>query len=167
MDQECFWPNNCNNHGDVYCILLLENCTANKDLDQDTFLRARWIPENLITIFLPPNVKRHYQPMDMGIISCFNVGYRVRLLEYLLQIFDERGKSYEALEARRKNDPRRYNGLCVGGKPTMLGLMGLSEKIWNNDAKYAYKKTIRNFRLKAGILPPEMMSVLRNRSENN
>ena len=44
-------------------------------------------------------------------------------------------------------------GLCVGGNPTMLDLMDLSAEIWNDDAKYAYKKTMQNCWIKAGILP--------------
>ena len=77
--------------------------------------------------------------MHMGIITCFKFGYRVKLLNYILQLFDEGGKGYEALEDRSKNSLRGCKDMCVGGKPTMLDLMDLSAEVWNDDAKYAYK----------------------------
>ena len=45
--------------------------------------------------------------------------------------------------------------------------MYLSAEIWNEDSKYAYKKTMQNFWLKAVILTLDMMEVLRNPRTNN
>ena len=116
-----FCPNHRKNHGDVYCTLLLDNCAAHKYLDQDTIRRARGIPAKLIVIFLPPNVTCRYQPMDMGIIACIKVGYRMQLLRYFLQLFDEGGEGYEALEARRKNSPRGCKGSVCWRKSYDVG----------------------------------------------
>ena len=49
----------------------------------------------------------------------------------------------------------------------MLDLMDLSMRIWNGDAKYVYKNTMRNCWIKADILPLDMMEDLRNTRINN
>ena len=116
-------------------MLLLYNCNTHRGLDKNNVRRYCGIPQKLIVIFLPSNVTSGYQPMDMGIIACFKVGYYVQLLEYLIKkISAEEG--YEALKAPRKRAKPGYKGLRVGGKPTMLDLMDLSIGIWNGDTKY-------------------------------
>ena len=77
--------------------------------------------------------------MDMGIIACFKVGYRVRLPEYLLRLFDV-DEGYKALVSCREISKPGCKGLHFGGKPTILDLMDLSVGIWNGDAKYAFYK---------------------------
>ena len=113
----------------------MDKCTAHRGLDKKNFCRDSGIPENLIVIFLPPNFTGCYQPMNMGIITYFKVGYHVQLLYYILQIFGVE-EGYEALKAHRKRAKPGCKGLHIGGNPTMLDLMDLSVGIWNSNAKY-------------------------------
>ena len=117
------------------------SCTVHRGLDKKSFCVYHEIPEKLIVILLSPNVTSLYQTMDMGITTCFKVGYRVRLLEYLLRLFNVE-EGYEALRTLRKRSKPGYKGLSVGRKPRLLDLMDLSVGIWNGDAKYTYKKTM-------------------------
>ena len=78
------WPNHINNHGNVYCILIMENCNVNRGLDKKNFGKDNGIPEKLIVIFFLSNVMSHYHTMEMGIITCFKFGYRVQLLEHII-----------------------------------------------------------------------------------
>jgi hypothetical protein len=67
----------------VSCILLIDNCSAQTKLDKEK------IPENLIIIYLPPNITSHFQPAHMGMIASLKFAYRVLLLQTLLDIFDQ------------------------------------------------------------------------------
>ena len=49
----------------------------------------------------------------------------------------------------------------------MLDFMDLSVDTWNSNVKYAYKKTMQKCWIKYEILPPEMISELRNPISNN
>ena len=98
--QTFLWPNNIKNSVNVYFILLLYNCNMHRGLNKKISKSNCGIPEKLIVIFLLPNITSHYQHMDMGIIACFNVGYRVQLIKYLLQLFGVE-EGYEAFEACR------------------------------------------------------------------
>ena len=65
-----FWPHHRKMHGDVDCILLLDNCSAHK-IDDET------IPKRCHILFFPPNMTSNHQPADMGMIASLKVGYRV------------------------------------------------------------------------------------------
>ena len=69
-----FWPFHFKKHGDVICVLLIDNCSAQTKLDESK------IPAKLIILYLPPNVTSCFQPADMGMIALSKVGYRVLLL---------------------------------------------------------------------------------------
>ena len=99
------------------------------------------MPEKLILIFLAPNVRSRYQTMDMGIIACFNVGYRVGLIKYLIWLFYVE-EGYGALEVRSKISKTVLKGLCVSRNTIMLDLVDLRVGILNGVAKYAYKNTM-------------------------
>jgi hypothetical protein len=61
-----FWPWHVRRHGDVKCLLLLDNCTAHKDMDQvENYIK----PPNLTIVFFPPNLTSWHQPADMG--NCY------------------------------------------------------------------------------------------------
>ena len=79
----------------MYCILLLDNCTAH-DIDMTK------LPYHLIVLFLPPNVTNTHQPADMGVIACLKVGYKTVMLEKLLSIFDVEGGFEQARVERAK-----------------------------------------------------------------
>ena len=103
-------------------------------LDKKNVHRDFVIPENIIAIFLPLNVTSRYQPMDMGIIVCFKVGYHVQLLDYHIQLFDVK-EGHKALESCRGKIKPGCKGLHAGRKPIILDLMDLSVGICNGSAK--------------------------------
>ena len=79
----------------INAILILYNYTA---YQIDMLL----LPINLIIIFLPPNVTSPHQAVDMGIISSLKIGYKILLLERLLEIFNVDGGYDFAAEQRAK-----------------------------------------------------------------
>jgi len=81
-------------HGDVPCILILDNCSAQMGLD--TIVNHLFT--NLHIMYLPPNVMSMHQPCDMGIISTMKVGYKMKMLCILLDIFDQDGGYKAAAE---------------------------------------------------------------------
>ena len=88
------WPYHLKKHGNVHCILLLDNCTAHY---VDIFI----LPDKLHIIFLPPNVTNTHQPADMGMISTLKVGYKIVMLQEFLGVFDVEGGYNLAMEARK------------------------------------------------------------------
>ena len=105
-----FWPWHVENYGNMYCILLLDNCTAyNIDLTL--------IPSRIIIIFFPPNVTNRFQPADMRMIAALKVRYRIIILGKLLDIFDTDG-GYEEAVIRRAQQPSGCKVLDYDGKST-------------------------------------------------
>lgn len=143
-----FWPWHLMNKGSVYCILLLDNCTAhNMDLDK---IKQRY-GGKLIIFFFPLNVTNKHQPADMGMIAAMKVGYRIIMLTKLLDIFEVDG-GYEKAALARELQQKGCRGLDYGGKATILDAMKILNGIWSVDGKYAKKDSIRRCWRKAGIL---------------
>ena len=161
-----FWPHHTRTHGlGVTAILLLDNCTAHKELNDPTYRLANRIPDELIIIFLPPNTTSKLQPADMGIIACLKVGYKITMLRKLLTLFDEDG-GFQAVANARANARRGCKGLAVGGKAHVLDVMQILAKLWNEDRKYARTQSVKNCWLKADVLPPEIAALLRGTPNN-
>jgi hypothetical protein len=150
-----FWPWHVRTHGDVWGILLLDNCSAHHGLNEDN------LPRKLSIIFFPANLTNRHQPCDMGIIAGVKVGYRLILLKTLLAIFDEKD-GYEKAAKSRKKQPRGTKGVEYGGKPTVLDAMNMVLQVWNNDEKYATPEGVRRCWRKANILPPGMDQDINN-----
>ena len=72
-------------HGEVYCILLLDNYSAH-NVSKDKYSRY------IIILFLPPRVTSWHQPADMGMIASLKVGYRVKMSSGM-KGFDYGGKA--------------------------------------------------------------------------
>ena len=106
--KEVFWQHHLSKHGNVYALLILDNCTAHNSLDADEFKRKHNIPEKLIVGFLPKNVTSRSQPADMGMVATLKVGYRYLMLNKLLSVYD--ANTFEALDKARS----RQNGGCKG-----------------------------------------------------
>jgi hypothetical protein len=87
------WPWHLAHHGNVSCLLLLDNCPAHVDLDNNK------LPAKLILLFFPPNCTSFLQPTDMGMIACLKVGYEANMLRRLLAICDDDSLYKEALAA--------------------------------------------------------------------
>ena len=141
-----FWPWHLEMHGDVTCILLLDNCSAH-DIDMTQ------LPKKLIIKFLPPNVTNTHQPADMGMIASLKLGYKSLYLRILLDIFDSDG-GYEQAAIRRNKQKRGCKGIHYGGKPHVLDCMEMLAKIWEGkDGKYVSDESICRCWRKADILP--------------
>jgi hypothetical protein len=80
-------------HGNVYCLLLLDNCPAHANLDSDR------IPDCLVIHFFPPNCTSFLQPVDMGMIARLKIGYKAIMLKTLLSICDDPVLYTDAIEA--------------------------------------------------------------------
>ena len=113
-----FWPWHKKTHGDVCELLLLDNCSSHKGLDDNRMTKK------FVIIFFPPNVTNENQPADMGIIAAMKVGYRTHMLSIILDIFDE-PDGYNNAEAARARRPRGCKGIHYGGKLTVLDAMNL------------------------------------------
>ena len=129
----------------MQALLLLANCTAH-DLDRSKLLAK------LIIFFLPPNMTSNHQSPDMGMIASLKVGYKMRLLEKLLAIFEEEG-GYEAAGEAHKMHKAGCKGLDYGGKAHILDALTISFGLWNKDDTYAKEGSIMRCWRKAGILP--------------
>ena len=129
-----FWPWHVEKHGEVCCLLLLDNCSAHRVLKEQY---SRFI----IILFLPPRVTSWHQPADMGMIASLKVGYRVKMLDILLSLFDAPG-GYESASIARARQPRGMKGLDYDGKATLLDAMKILQPLWDGDKKYAYLDSI-------------------------
>ena len=99
-----FWPYHLKYHGDVNALLLLENCSAHKDLDQPSVCKQFLIPDKCHIMFLPPNTTSRMQPADMGIIATMKVGYKLKLLQELLVVYDQEDSTFDQIVEQRKNN---------------------------------------------------------------
>ena len=148
--KEVFWQYHLSKHGNVYALLILDNCTAHNSLDADEFKRKHNIPKKLIIVFLPKNVTSRSQPADMGMVATLKVGYRYLMLNKLLSVYD--ANTFENLDKARSRQKRGCKGLAFGGKAHMLDVAEILDEIWRRDGKYASTKMIVNCWRKADIL---------------
>lgn len=88
----------------------------------------------------------------MGMIASLKVGYKSRMLESLLDIFDA-DEGFERAKALRDQQQPGCRGLQYGGKATLLDAMEILKDIWDADAKYARSEGIMRCWRKANILP--------------
>ncbi|MGH7955140.1 MAG: hypothetical protein ACREOZ_04185 [Gloeomargaritales cyanobacterium] len=140
-----FWPHHLQRHGNIWAILLLDNCSAHKDLDAS-------LPKKLLVVFFPPNCTSFIQPADMGMIACLKVGYKALMLRKLLTICDD-PQMYDQALKRNKTMRRGCAGLECAGKAHLKDAMDILNEIWNNDGKYAKRETVLRCWRKANILP--------------
>jgi len=139
------WPWHLKEHGNLHCLLLLDNCPAHINLDEDK------LPDKLVILYFPPNCTSFLQPADQGMISCLKVGYKALMLKKLLAICDNDILYEEAVKAG-KNARNGCRGLEYCGKAHVLDAMEICVEIWNNDGKYAKEESIKRCWRKAGLL---------------
>lgn len=157
-----FWPAHKKKHGNVRCVLILDNCPAHKSLEHPEYCKARGIPAEIIFLFFPPNLTCHLQPADMGIIAVLKVGYKIILLTTLLPLFEEEN-AYEKLKALREKTGAGLRGLGVGGQPHVLDAIQILHGIWSVDGKYARESGIRNCWLKGDILTGPLLEGMKEK----
>ena len=92
----------------------------------------------------------NHQPADMGMIASLKVGYRTKMLEKLLAIFDEEG-GYERAAEARKMIKAGCRGLDYGGKAHLLDASTILFELWSKDGKYAKEDGIKRCWSRAGI----------------
>jgi hypothetical protein len=149
------WPWHKHNFGDVFCILLLDNCKAHTDLDKSR------LPQKLVILFSPPNCTSFMQPADMGMIASLKVGYRVLMLKKLLAICDDEELYRDAIEAGKKAR-KGCNGLAYCGKARLLDAVQMLNQIWLIDGKYASNDSIKRCWRRSGLLPVSLIADMNN-----
>jgi hypothetical protein len=130
------WPLHLKHHGNVYCLLLLDNCPAPANLDSNR------IPDRLVIRFFPPNCTSFLQPADMGMIASLKLGYKAIMLKTLLSICDDPVLYTDAIEAGR-TARRGCKGLSCCAKAHLLDAMEIMVKIWDGEGKYAKTESIQ------------------------
>ena len=145
-----FWPHHLQKHGNVYAILILDNCSSHQGIDQSDFQKQHNLPEKLIILFLPPNVTSRAQPADMGMIAVLKIGYRYIMLGKLIDLYDS--YSMEEIDNMRARAKRGQKGLDVGGKAHLLDAAKILDGIWSQNGKYASEEGIRKCWKKSDIL---------------
>jgi hypothetical protein len=88
----------------------------------------------------------------MGLIAAVKVGYKSKMLELLLDIFDIPGGFVEAARVRSQQRPG-CKGIDYGGKAHVLDAMKILDRMWSQDSKYATNDSIQRCWRKAAILP--------------
>ena len=126
-----FWPHHLRVHGDVPCLLLLDNASVQTNLDLSL------LPANLHMMYFPPNVTNTHQPADMGMIARLKVGYKLEMLQRLVAIFDLDGGFQQAAISHGRQQ-RGCKGLAYGGKAHILDAMDILDS-----GKYAYNDSIQ------------------------
>ena len=89
------------------CVLLLDNLSAHKLSDEEFYVLEE---HNVFISFLPPNPTRKIQPSDMVMIASLEVGYKMLMLNQLLDLFYEEG-GFELAGERRKLQRAGCKGL--------------------------------------------------------
>lgn len=103
-------------------LLIMDNCGPHGAELKD--------PQNqVIVVFLPPNVTSMYQPMDSGVIAMVKKNYRYRLLRNIFEVYEERESLREA--AKRARMKAGTTGLNEGHSPHLKDVMDLLFILWN------------------------------------
>jgi hypothetical protein len=103
-------------------LLILDNCGPHGTELKD--------PQGQVkVVFLPPNVTSVYQPMDAGVIAMVKKSYRYRLLERLLDIYQERKQLREAAKTTRMRAGTM--GLDERLAPHLRDIMDILDDVWN------------------------------------
>ena len=84
-----FWPHHLKTHGNVYALLILDNFSAHKYLDDSDVARKFGLTDKLCIIFLPPYLTSLIQPADMGIIAVLKVGHKISMVRKLLAVYED------------------------------------------------------------------------------
>ena len=148
---EVLWPYHKKKHGNKRALLILDNCTAHKDLEE-----VGSIPSQLTINFLPPNCTSFLQPRDMWMISVLKMRYKSLMLSKLLSICDDEEQYLMAME-RKARTRRGCHGLLYCMKANVLDAMGMLNEVWNenehDDRNRVTEECIVRCWRKSGILP--------------
>ena len=84
-----FWSHHLKAHGNVYALLILDNCIAHKYLYDRDVVRKFGLPDKLWIVFLPPNCTSNIQPAGMDVIEVLWVGYKLFMVRRLLDVYED------------------------------------------------------------------------------
>ena len=104
-------------HGNFNALLIIDNCSAHKDLDDSDVARKFGLLDKLC-IFLLPNLTSHIQPADMGIITVLKVGYKSFTVRRLLAVYED--QNHTEIYTSRKGKNRVCKGMAFVGKSSVL-----------------------------------------------
>ena len=129
-------------HRKFYALLILDNCSAHKDLNDSDVARKFGLPDKWCIIFLPPNLTSRIQPEDMGIIAVLKVGYKFFMVRRLLDAYEDH--FFTDIDTAWKIQKRGCKGLAFGGKYRVLDAAEILNHILSLDQKYAKTTSIKN-----------------------
>ena len=75
------WPHHLKTHRNFNALLILDNWSAQKYLDDSDVTRKVVLQDKLCIVVSPPNIASRIQPADLGIIAVLKVGYNLFWLE--------------------------------------------------------------------------------------
>lgn len=147
-----FIPHCRNRHsGDQHVLLLLDNRTVHSDI-------SLHLPSNIHVYMFPPKCTSHLQPADTGIISTIKVGYKMKLLHKLLEVYDrDDAKKYIDDLVTKLKPKSECKGILFGAKPHVRDAMDLLVESVNE--KLSCQVIQRCWR-KAACLPVGMLDEL-------
>ena len=144
-----FWPYHVKAHGNKKALLILDNCTAHKDLETICHL-----PDKLKIVFFPPSSASFLQPADMGMVATIKMKYKALMLRTLLAICDDE-ESYKQAIARGRKARRGCKGMEHCAKANLFNALEMLNTVWSDDDMRNSVKPegIQRCWTKSGILP--------------
>ena len=104
----------------------------------------------MIVIFLPPNLTSRIQPADTGMITVLKVGYKVFIVNELLDVYED--QMFADIDLVRKKQKRGCKCLSFGGKARVLDAAEILNEIWSRDDKYTRTTSVVNSWKKSDLL---------------
>ena len=142
MDKDSFWPHHLKAHRNVYALLILDNCSEHKYLDESDVAGEFVLPDKLCIIFLRPNLTSRIQPAYIGIISVLKVRYKFFIVRRLYAVYKD--QNFTETDAARKMQQIGCKGMAFRGKDYVLDVAEILNHIWVFDEKYAKTTSIKN-----------------------
>ena len=149
-----FWPFHTEQHGDVPCVLLLDQCPAHVDLDQVDYDLP--LPEKLEILYFPVKMSRKRHPSEGGTIGSVKLGYKLKMLSSVLALFDLLG-GFEGAQERHYGNGHERNpcsgGLSCGDPATLFDCLYILKQVWNSSTRFATTTLVLEGWKKSNLLP--------------
>ena len=97
----------------------------------------------------------------MGMIASLKAGYKLNMLSYLFNIFDNEG-GYESAAQEREIHNKGCRGTAYGGEDNILDDTEILDGIWDTYGKYANTDGIKGCWRKVNILPADWSAEINN-----
>ena len=73
-------------------------------------------------MFFPPSLTARHQPADQGMIACLKLGYKLKLVQIVLQICHDH-EGFKAAQRASASQRNGCKGTMFGNKPHILDAM--------------------------------------------